>query len=263
MAAAPPQPPLFLSLSFCQAARQDTSTTPSSPPDPFALAHPEVTAVAERMRRCAAEAAAPAPLVAAASHFLRPGAAGKRLRPALVLLVGTAVAGAGPTPADLEPDTRPPGAPPHGRRRRQQALAEVAETIHVASLLHDDVIDGASTRRGGAAAHVAVGSAKVAVLAGDFLLARASLTLAALRHHGVTALMSRAIADLVAGEVAQATAAGDDLVSLAAYEGRAYLKTGTLFANAAGGAALLAGGGAPWPGEAAAEIGRASGRERV
>ena len=263
MAAAPPQPPLFLSLSFCQAARQDTSTTPSSPPDPFALAHPEVTAVAERMRRCAAEAAAPAPLVAAASHFLRPGAAGKRLRPALVLLVGTAVAGAGPTPADLEPDTRPPGAPPHGRRRRLQALAEVAETIHVASLLHDDVIDGASTRRGGAAAHVAVGSAKVAVLAGDFLLARASLTLAALRHHGVTALMSRAIADLVAGEVAQATAAGDDLVSLAAYEGRAYLKTGTLFANAAGGAALLAGGGAPWPGEAAAEIGRASGRERV
>lgn len=238
------QPALSLSSLSPQAARPDTS-----PPDPFTLAHPEVTAVAERMRRCAAEAAAPAPLVAAASHFLRPGAAGKRFRPALVLLVGTAVGGGGPTPAELEPDVRAPGAPPHGRRRRLQALAEVAETIHVASLLHDDVIDGSSTRRGGAAAHVAVGSAKVAVLAGDFLLARASLTLAALRHHGVTALMSRAIADLVAGEVAQATAAGEDLVSLRSYERRAYLKTGTLFANAAAGAALLTGGGAPWPGE--------------
>jgi len=215
------------------------------------------------MRRCAVEAAAPAPLVAAASHFLRPGAAGKRLRPALVLLVGTAVAGGGPAPADLEVDTRPPGAPPLGPRRRLQALAEVAETIHVASLLHDDVIDAAATRRGGAAAHVAVGSAKVAVLAGDFLLARASLTLAALRHHGVTALMSRAIADLVSGEVAQATASGEDLVSLASYEHRAYLKTGTLFANAAAGAALLAGGGGGGGGGRGGGVGEEAGASRL
>jgi len=197
----------------------------------------------------------------AAAYLFRPKAAGKRLRPALTLLVATAVSPhGGPTPADLTVDERPPASPPAGRRRAQ-ALAEIAETIHAASLLHDDVIDSATLRRGLAALNAVAGN-KVSVLAGDFLLARAAVTLASVRDHGVTALMSQVIEDLVAGEIAQLGAAGDDLLSLAAYERRCFLKTASLFAHAARAAALVsspANASAPAAADAAFAYGRSLG----
>lgn len=49
--------------------------------------------------------------------------------------------------------------------RCQQRIAEIAEIVHVASLLHDDVIDDASTRRGVKALNIVVGN-KLAILAG-------------------------------------------------------------------------------------------------
>ena len=145
-----------------------------------------------------------------------------------------------PTPEDALVDSRPPSSPPPNPRRAAQRLAEIAELIHVASLLHDDVIDDAALRRGMAAVNAVLGN-KVSVLAGDFLLARASVSLASLRDHGVTLLMSRVIEDLVAGEVAQMSARGDDLVSLRAYERRCFLKTASLMSRSAQAAALLAG----------------------
>jgi geranyl diphosphate synthase len=54
----------------------------------------------------------------------------------------------------------------------QARLAQITEIIHVASLIHDDVVDDGTMRRGIPALNVAHGS-KTAVLAGDFLLARA------------------------------------------------------------------------------------------
>lgn len=145
-----------------------------------------------------------------------------------------------PTPEDALVDVRPPSSPPPTRRRAAQRLAEIAELIHVASLLHDDVIDDAVLRRGLAAVNAVLGN-KVSVLAGDFLLARASVSLASLRDHGVTLLMSRVIEDLVAGEVAQMSARGDDLVSLRSYERRCFLKTASLMSRSAQAAALLSG----------------------
>eukprot|EP00966_Prymnesium_polylepis_P188370 4365601-Prymnesium_polylepis.1 len=53
--------------------------------------------------------------------------------------------------------------------------------IHTASLIHDDVLDAADTRRGGSAVH-RMYSNKAAVMSGDFLLARASIALAKLEH---------------------------------------------------------------------------------
>ncbi len=76
------------------------------------------------------------------------------------------------------------------------------ELIHTASLLHDDVIDESDTRRGVESANSRFGN-KLAVLSGDFLLARASVALARLRSLQVVELMSTVIEHLVRGEVMQ------------------------------------------------------------
>ena len=60
--------------------------------------------------------------------------------------------------------------------------------IHTASLLHDDVIDVADTRRGVRSVNFVFGN-KLAILAGDFLLARASVSLARLRNLDVRVLV--------------------------------------------------------------------------
>ena len=90
-------------------------------------------------------------------------------------------------------------------RRRQQRIAEIAEMIHVASLLHDDVLDDASTRRGVLSLNASVGN-KLAILAGDFLLARASVSLAALRNTQIVELLSQVLEHLVTGEIMQVRA---------------------------------------------------------
>ncbi|AWU77455.1 uncharacterized protein C5L36_0D01990 [Pichia kudriavzevii] len=85
---------------------------------------------------------------------------------------------------------------------KQRRLAEITEMIHTASLLHDDVIDFADSRRGRDSGNVAF-SNKMAILAGDFLLGRASVCLGRLRNSEVVELMSTAIANLVEGEFMQ------------------------------------------------------------
>lgn len=84
----------------------------------------------------------------------------------------------------------------------QRRLAEITEMIHVASLLHDDVIDNSEMRRGTASAPSAFGN-KLSILGGDFLLARASVALARLRNCEVVELLATVIANLVEGEVMQ------------------------------------------------------------
>ncbi|GAA6034849.1 hypothetical protein JCM8097_009331 [Rhodosporidiobolus ruineniae] len=84
----------------------------------------------------------------------------------------------------------------------QRRLAEITELIHVASLLHDDVIDVASTRRGSPSAPNLFGN-KLSILAGDFLLARASLALSRLGSNEVVELVASVLANLVEGEVMQ------------------------------------------------------------
>jgi geranyl diphosphate synthase len=94
----------------------------------------------------------------AADYFFRPGVQGKRLRPTLLLLLASATATHPPLPEDLVPDLRPPHEVPQEQRRRQQRIAEIAELIHVASLMHDDVLDDAATRRGVLSLNAQVGT---------------------------------------------------------------------------------------------------------
>ncbi|CAP86112.1 coq1 putative hexaprenyl diphosphate synthase [Penicillium rubens] len=127
----------------------------------------------------------------------------------------------------------------------QRRLAEITELIHTASLLHDDVIDNAVTRRANSSANLAFGN-KMAVLAGDFMLGRASVALARLRDPEVTELMATVIANLVEGEFMQLKNTAQDESkpvytdeTLSYYLQKTYLKTASLISKSCRSAAVL------------------------
>lgn len=129
----------------------------------------------------------------------------------------------------------------------QRRLAEITELIHTASLLHDDVIDHSESRRGSPSANLAFGN-KMAVLAGDFLLGRASVALARLRNPEVVELLATVIANLVEGEFMQLKNTARDEASpvwsedaLGYYLDKTYLKTASLISKSCRAAALLGG----------------------
>jgi len=124
--------------------------------------------------------------------------------------------------------------------RRQAQLGQIVEMIHVASLIHDDVLDEADTRRGGEAVHKLY-SNKVAVLAGDYLLARASVLLARLENTAVVQIMATALESLVAGEIMQLKSAPESLLEMESYLRKSYYKTASLICYACRSTALLGG----------------------
>ena len=129
----------------------------------------------------------------------------------------------------------------------QRRLAEITELIHTASLLHDDVIDHSVSRRGSPSANLEFGN-KMAVLAGDFLLGRASVALARLRHAEVIELLATVIANLVEGEFMQLKNTARDEKNprwseetLTYYLQKTYLKTASLISKSCRASALLGG----------------------
>jgi geranylgeranyl pyrophosphate synthase len=124
--------------------------------------------------------------------------------------------------------------------RKQAQLGQIVEMIHVASLIHDDVLDEAETRRGGDAVHKLY-SNKVAVLAGDYLLARASVLLARLENTAVVQIMATALESLVAGEIMQLKSSPDELLQMESYLRKSYYKTASLICYACRSTALLGG----------------------
>ncbi|MEM9091337.1 MAG: solanesyl diphosphate synthase [Cyanobacteria bacterium P01_F01_bin.53] len=159
-------------------------------------------------------------LYAAAEHLF--GAGGKRIRPAIVLLLARATA------VD------------QGITSRHRRLAEITEMIHTASLVHDDVVDESATRRGAPTVHSRFGN-KVAILAGDFLFAQSSWYLANLDNLEVVKLLSRVIMDLAEGEIRQGLKYFDTSLSLEAYLEKSYYKTATLIANSSKAVGVLSG----------------------
>jgi len=127
----------------------------------------------------------------------------------------------------------------------QRRLAEITELIHTASLLHDDVIDNSVSRRSNPSANIAFGN-KMAVLAGDFMLGRASVALARLRDPEVTELLATVIANLVEGEFMQLKNTALDEKSpvwseetITYYLQKTYLKSASLISKSCRAAALL------------------------
>ena len=131
-------------------------------------------------------------------------AGGKRLRPLLAFLCAP-------------PDADPP-----------VAAGAAVELVHMATLVHDDLIDGAKVRRGKAAAWAAHG-AGAAQATGDYLFARAFAELAAEGDIGPVAVLADACLCLARGEAMQRRQLHDPDTTVDAYLERCSLKTGKLF----------------------------------
>ena len=147
-------------------------------------------------------------------------AGGKRLRPRITLLAAKAN-GANPE-AHLD-------------------LAAYMELIHVATLIHDDVVDNARTRRGVNATAVDYGN-RISVLAGDYLFAWIFKNVTAQYPHPVPNILSATLADICDGEVLQLRALGDLDLPVAAYVEIVMKKTASLFAASAECGAIMGGG---------------------
>jgi len=163
-------------------------------------------------------------------------AGGKRIRPALVLLMANA----------------------HGYRGTDHhQLAAVIEFIHTATLLHDDVVDESSLRRGRQTANAMFGNA-ASVLVGDFVYSRAFQMMVAVGNMRVMQILADATNVIAEGEVLQLLNMHDPDVTEERYLQVIRSKTAKLFEAAAQLGALLA-GASESDIEAAAEYGRSLG----
>jgi len=119
------------------------------------------------------------------------------------------------------------GAPPPETDGLVRAAVAV-ELVHGATLVHDDVLDGAALRRGRPTV-VAVGGRRLATAAGDLLFSRAFAELAAGGSAEPVRVLSSASSDLALGELMQRADAWKAEVSLERYLERCRLKTAVLF----------------------------------
>jgi octaprenyl-diphosphate synthase len=158
------------------------------------------------------------PLVENIGHYIV-DAGGKRLRPMLALLSGGAC-------GEISP--------------QHITMAAVIEFIHTATLLHDDVVDISSLRRGRPTANANWGNAP-SVLVGDFLYTRAFQLMVQLGNMQIMDMMAEVTNTIAEGEVLQLTKAGNPDTSEEDYYQVITDKTAVLFAAAAASGAILAG----------------------
>jgi octaprenyl-diphosphate synthase len=131
---------------------------------------------------------------------------GKMLRPALVLLVADALGGIQPL---------------------HHQLGAALELIHTATLIHDDLIDDADTRRSRPTAHVRFGNT-TAILLGDYFYTHAFHVVASLRDPNLTERLTATTNIICGGELHQQLAARDTTITEAEYDRIIYGKTACL-----------------------------------
>lgn len=147
-------------------------------------------------------------------HLLSSG--GKRVRPAVTLLTGNML-----------------GADPE----RLVSLAAAVELLHTATLVHDDLIDGAFLRRGIATLN-SRWSPAATVLTGDFFFAKAAKLASDTVSLEVMKLFAQTLVTIVNGEITQMFS-GRGKIRRDQYDQRIYAKTASLFESAASSAAIL------------------------
>ena len=163
-------------------------------------------------------------------------AGGKRIRPRLVLLFSQALGFEGP---------------------ERHELAATVEFIHTATLLHDDVVDESSLRRGRATSNALFGNA-ASVLVGDFLYSRAFQMMVSVNRMRVLDVLADATNVIAEGEVLQLMNMHDPDITVEDYLRVIRYKTAKLFEASARLGAVLAGADAALEDDCAA-YGRALG----
>jgi octaprenyl-diphosphate synthase len=147
------------------------------------------------------------------------GSSGKRLRPALALLSGASTGTLCPSHIDL---------------------AVTLELIHLASLIHDDIMDGADIRRERPTVNAKWGNT-LAVLLGDCLFAHALKLAAAFPNSEITRRIAQAASDVCSGEIIQTQRRYDLNLAVDEYFQIIEMKTAALFAAAAELGAFISG----------------------
>jgi geranylgeranyl pyrophosphate synthase len=180
----------------------------------FTSVQDQLQFVEQRIREQAGEEHHP-DLRSALGHLLSSG--GKRIRPTLGLLVGNML-----------------GAP----EEKLITLGASVELLHTATLVHDDLIDGALLRRGMPTLN-ARWSPAATVLTGDFLFARAAKLAAETDHLPLMKLFAETLATIVNGELTQMFSARG-VIERENYYQRIYAKTASLFEMASLAATMVA-----------------------
>jgi geranylgeranyl pyrophosphate synthase len=188
-----------------------------APPAALAAAAPALAACERRLRAAVGEGVAE--VAGPGADTLAAG--GKRLRPLLVFCCSPS----GPVPG--EPLLR---------------AAAAVELVHMATLVHDDLLDGATMRRGRITVAAALGG-DAAVRVGDYLFARAFAELAGAGVPAAVGVLADAALDLSLGELKQGRAAHDLALAEADYLDRVRRKTASLFAAACRLGAMVGGAG--------------------
>jgi len=119
-------------------------------------------------------------------------------------------------------------------------LSAIIEMIHVASLLHDDVIDDAMTRRGEPSINATDGS-KVSIMVGDILYSKAFSELALLKNYEIASIISSSVAALSVGELMDVDMAKKFNSNQDIYTQMIYNKTASLIEATCKSSAILAG----------------------
>ncbi|MSR45136.1 MAG: polyprenyl synthetase family protein [Phycisphaerales bacterium] len=152
---------------------------------------------------------------------------GKMLRPTLVITSGMAVRDGSPQSASVD--------------HRLNALAAVVEMIHMSTLVHDDVLDEADLRRGGATVNTLRGN-ETAVMLGDFLISSSFHLCSSVGEPWLNTALGAMTTQLCAGEILQLSHRGNVSLDDQTYFEIIRRKTGVLAGACCGFAARLAGG---------------------
>jgi octaprenyl-diphosphate synthase len=187
----------------------------------FAVIAEELLDVEERLQ---APAAAGEALLQAVTRYAV-GSGGKRIRPALLLLAARACGG--------------------DQRERSLTLASAAEMMHAASLLHDDIVDRAATRRGRPSAP-ARGGPGVSVRVGDFLYSRAVQALVTDPDRRILQAFADATVAMTEAEILQLERLRDLAIDKEVYLAIVRGKTAALMSAACRAGALMAGAETAW-----------------
>ena len=126
---------------------------------------------------------------------------------------------------------------------RLTLLGAAVELLHTASLIHDDLVDDAATRRGITTLH-RIASPKASVLVADYLFAKSAALATATNSLDVMALFARTLMSICNGQLREMSNADQDDRTLEQYYRRIEGKTASLFVAATEGGAILSGVGA-------------------